>query len=535
MAILSDLNNTLDKIIVTDPFGRIKCFANTFLFYWLELFPLSIGGFVSFIITMVFSAVRTALTLKWGHTSFLNRLERAYYVFHTVGMLGATFILFRASPIDFAIVWLAWLASRHFGLRSDFFFSLYTSLFFVFSFFFVISLSITAMTFFYMVPVVILLFSRPDIITNLHSSSFKPIVLRSIFVLSISLIFMWFYLDRSGRGIEAVESQPGIKYIFSFKRDAKIGKQMGEYLRFVQDDCNGRAYYFGGLEFLWFATMQPSHILRYDKSTGSISDTGWDIQSGFVPDMDCSRNLLYVGGFQPPEVRVFRPGTWEKPVRVYKAPGGDIYNVKLLFNSSTMLVWDQSKNAHNLSMIRLSDGRILARQEVKSGVSFDISADLKECVTCGENASVFALTNQSPYISLIRIIKAVNLYSCIYTTNTGHLLANDLGSPRVMVVDMHSAKISSEKLLPHGTRNMLLVRKGIVAISDYWQGHIMFIDESDLKVIGVVRTGRRVRNLYFSRDKMKVLFSDALGVGELDLDKILNGRLRAAVKLKPPI
>ena len=513
--------------------GGARIVANTFLFYWMELFLLAFHGFHVFLFTIFFSAVRTALRIRFGHHALWGIAERLYYVGHTLGLALYTFILFRAFPPGFAAAWLVWLAARYFTRRNDLFYSVYVAVFFLASFGFVITMMNPPMTYFYGAPVVIFLFTRPDVPDNLHRASFRPIVLRAIFVLTISVIFIWFYLGRSGSGIDAVEKQPGVKYIFSFKRDHEYKHRLGEYLRFVQEDCEGGAYYFGGIEYLWFAIGHPNHILRYDKARGAISDTEWDIQSGFVPDMDCKNNRLYVGGYDPADIRVYQPGKWKKAVRIYDAPGGDIYNVKLLFDNTLMLVWDQSKKKRNLSMIRVSDGKLLVRHEVKQGVTFDIRSDLKECITCGKEVSLFSIHDRPPYIKLKKRFKAGLLYSCIYTTTPGRFIANDLGSHRVLVLDVPSEKIVGEKPLPHGARNMLLVRKGLVAVSDYWQGHIMFLDEDTLKVRGIVRTGRRARNLFFSRDKKKILYADGLGIGVLDMEKILDGRFRDVMKLEP--
>lgn len=475
-------------------------------------------------------------------------LERVYYVGHTAAMVAVTFVFFRASPATILAAWVLWPVSVFLSKKSNLFYSIYVWVFLAVSFYFVVSLGVLAITLIYGVMVLLLVLSRPDLERCLPGPEFRRVTLRGIFVVIISLHFLWFYVGRSGRGIEAVESQPGVSFVFSFKRDVEAGRKVGEYLRFVKEDCASEAYYLGSFEFLWFL-WKPNHILRYDKATGELFDTGWDMSTSYVADMDCGRNILYVGNYERPVVLAFRPGMWGKPARTYNAKADDIYDVTLLLGGERMLVWDGNKN---LSLYQTDTGRMLTSYHLDRGVNIAVRADRRECVVCGRSSVyTFSLNEKFPYIKPEKKFKVnTNLYSCIYSSTPGRLLgtgmfgnsikeidvmreeARDLRTPYKMrnLLQAIRKKLrgasGTELDMPRSARNLLLVKPGLVAVSDFFGGRVSFLYEDSLEVIGTVRTGRRVRNLYLSNDGRKIFFSSALGVGVIDLHEVLDGRLK---------
>ncbi|MFH1539868.1 MAG: hypothetical protein ABIH66_13025 [bacterium] len=520
---------------------------NSFVFYCFEWFFL-IASTVC-VPVFLFMAVRArAKTRGRFDRGVWPALEKIYYAGHTLAMGAVTFVFFWSSPLTIIASWTLWPVSVLLSRRSNLFYSLYVCAFLAGSLAFVVSLKVSALSWIYSITVLVLALSMPYIVTNLPRPEFKSVVLRGIFVVLISLHFLWFYVGRSGRGIEAVEGQPGVSFAFSFKRDAEAGRKIGEYLRFVKEDCDSEAYYFGGIEFLWFM-RRPTYILRYDKATGELFDTGWKAGTSYVADMDCDKNLLYVGHYDRPQVLSFRPGEWNRAHRTYNVRENDIYDVTLLFGGERFLVWDGKKN---LAVYDTGSGRMLANHHLNDGVNAAVRADGRECVVCGRSTvSLFTLNEEFPYIKPEKEFSvATGLYSCAYSSTPGRLFGTGLSGKSIKEIDVAREKarelrkpyrirnllqalkkklrgaMKTELDMPRTARNLLLVRPGLVAASDFFGGRVSFLHEDSLELIDFVHTGRRVRNLYLSNDGRKIFFSSALGVGVIDLDEILGGRLR---------
>ncbi|MFH1539286.1 MAG: hypothetical protein ABIH66_10035 [bacterium] len=494
---------------------------NAFIFYCLEwffliVFPVCLAAFV-------FQVARLVQQRHFPVDKIVQKwLTRAYYFIHTLFLIALSFFVFHASPVAIVLIWVGWFIAVTISDRSDLFYSMFVRAFFILSVLFTASLCVSELTWIYGIIVSILAILRPDLTKNLPQPEFKRTVIKSILVVAISLNCFWFYFDRSGRGIERVEKQPGVSFIFSFKRDVAEGRNIGEYLRFVKEDCNSTAYYFGGMEFLWFV-RKPNHILRYDKVTGRLFDTGWTAKTGHIVDMNCRENKLFVGEHKQRHVKVFKPGIWGKAVRTYNVVGCENVAVALLFDGTRLLVWN---DLGKLAVYRTGDGEELGQFRVRGSFAA-VRSDLRECIVCGgNNITVFSLHPGFPHIKLKNSFKIPkSTFTCGYSSNPNRLFLTDLFSKHVNVFDIEREKFH-RKRLPYYCRNILVVRRGLVAVADYFGGHVMFLDENTLELLGTVRTGRRVRELYPSNDRRKIFFSNALGVGVIDLDEVLGGRFK---------